>query len=41
MYKEDTLLLEIEATDENNQITFYKIPLELNEQCGELFSTES
>ena len=33
MYKENSLILEIKATDEENQTTFYSIPLELEENC--------
>ena len=33
MYKENSLILEIKAKDEENQTTFYSIPLELEENC--------
>ena len=33
MYKENALGLEIKATDEENQTTFYSIPLVLEENC--------
>ncbi len=33
MYKENALSLEIKATDEENQTTFYSIPLKLEENC--------
>ena len=33
MYKENALILEIKATDEKNQTTFYSIPLVLEENC--------
>lgn len=33
MYKENSMILEIKATDEENQTTFYSIPLELEENC--------
>ncbi len=33
MYKENSLILEIKATDEDDEITFYSIPLELEENC--------
>lgn len=33
MYKENSLILEIKATDKDNQTTFYSIPLELEENC--------
>ena len=33
MYKENALILEIKATDKENQITFYSIPLVLEENC--------
>ena len=33
MYKENALTLEIKATDKDNQITFYSIPLVLEENC--------
>lgn len=32
-YTKDSLYLEIEATDESNQITTYKIPLTLEDKC--------
>lgn len=35
MYKENILYLEIEATDMEGQIIFYKIPLQLDENCNE------
>lgn len=33
MYKENALLLEIKATDKNDQTIFYDLPLELEENC--------
>ena len=33
MYKENALVLEIKALDENDQTTFYNIPLELEDNC--------
>lgn len=33
MYKENSLLLEIKATDKNNQTIFYDLPLELEDNC--------
>ncbi len=33
MYKKNGLMLEIEATDDKDEITFYSIPLELEENC--------
>lgn len=33
MYKENSLMLEIKATDEDDKITFYSIPLDLEENC--------
>lgn len=32
-YNKDSLYLEINATDKNNKITTYKIPLSINENC--------
>ncbi len=34
IYKENSLYLEIEAVDHKNQITTYKIPLQLEEDCN-------
>lgn len=34
MYQENGLYIEIEAKDINNQITYYKIPLKLEENCS-------
>ena len=33
VYKENSLHLEIEATDKNNKVTTYKIPLKLKDNC--------
>lgn len=33
VYKENSLYLEIEATDKNDKVTSYKIPLQLKETC--------
>jgi transcriptional regulator with XRE-family HTH domain len=34
MYQENGLILELQATDVNNKITYYEIPLELEENCN-------
>ncbi len=41
MHQENSLFLEIEATDENNQMNVYKIPLKQEEICAETNSTSS
>ena len=33
-YNDESLFLEINATDKNNKITTYKIPLNLNDNCA-------
>lgn len=40
-YNDDSLYLEISATDINNKITTYKIPLSINNNCPENDSTNS